>query len=64
VVWTVTASSEFVGGDGDVDYTTAPSHRAVQMTVAPQKIYSTGISNGERQTYSNEPLYRRILLDE
>ena len=54
----------FFGGGGDVKYVTAPSHRAVQMTAAPQKIYSTGIFNGERQADSNEPLYRRILLVE
>jgi hypothetical protein len=54
----------FVGSDEDVNYYTAPSYRAVQMTAAPQKIYFTGISNGERQADSNETLYHRILLSE
>ena len=49
--------SLFVGGDGDVSYATSPSYRAVQMTAAPQKIYFTGIFNGERQADCNEPLY-------
>ena len=45
--------SLFVGGDGDVNYATAPSYSAVQTTAAPQKIYFTGISNIERQADSN-----------
>ena len=56
--------SLFVGGDGGVNYVTAPIYRAVQMTSTPQKIYFTRISNGEIQADSNEALYRRILLSE
>jgi hypothetical protein len=56
--------SLFVGGDGAVNYATAPIYRAIQMTTAQQNIYCTEISNGGIQADSNEPLYRRILLSE